>query len=287
MSHDAGRRISKRLGIPFVMDMRDPWRLGERLAEGVATPFWFMLADRYESKAVDQAALVLANTEVACRNLHAVYPSRTRDIMTVMNGADDDPLPASCHSPQFVIAHAGTVYLDRDPRGLFQAAARVIRDLGVTPAEFRLAFMGELAAVGGFPVLDVARQEGILDYVTTEPPQPHAKAMEFMAGATMLVTMSGNNMAAIPAKTFECIRFEAWVLALSAPGSATALLLDGSGADVAAPSDVGAIEAAIRRRYLEYRNGVRPPRIGEDQRFSRAGQAALLFDALEERLQAR
>jgi hypothetical protein len=146
--------------------------------------------------------------------------------------------------------------------------------------------MGQLLAVGGFPVLEVAEQEGISEYVTVEPPQPHAQAMQFMADATMLVTMSGGNLAAIPAKTFECIRFESWVLALSAPGSATELLLAGSGADVVAPSNVEGIEQAIRTRYLAYREGAPPPRIGDDPRFSRAGQARLLFDALEERLRS-
>lgn len=281
MVHDAGRRVAAAHRIPFVMDMRDPWSHAERLPEAIATPLWLRLAARYERRAVDQASLVVANTEIARRQMAAAYPDRAADVITVTNGADEDSLPPQRRGGKFVVAHAGTLYLDRDPRGLFQAAAGVIRSLQLTPAEFGLAFIGELEAVGGFPIEEVARAEGIADYVETGPLRPYAEAMRFMADATMLVTMSGSNMAAIPAKTFECLRFPAWVLALSAPGSATEQLLEGTSADVAATGDVDRITRILRHRYEEHRRGVAPGAIADAQRFSRRYQAGLLLDALE------
>jgi len=284
MSHDAGRRISERTGLPFVMDMRDPWRHVERLSEATASPLWLQLADRHEARAVNRAALVVANTELSCQALQRSYPSRRDDIITAMNGVDDDPLPAPRRGKRFVIAHAGTVYLDRDPRALFQAAGRVVRGLALTPDDFGLEFIGEMEAVGGFPILEVAAQEGLVQYVRTGPPRPHPEAMQFMADATMLVTMSGTNRTAIPAKTFECMRFDAWLLALSAPGSATELLLRGTEADVVAPKDVDGIEAVLRHRYAQHVAGEQPIRIAADARFSRATQARILFDAIEDRV---
>jgi hypothetical protein len=288
MTHDAGRRVAELTGLPFVMDMRDPWGQVERLPESLATPLWPRLAARYERRAVQRAALVVANTELARRTLQTVYPSRRDDIITVMNGSDDDPLPPSRRGGKFVIGHAGTVYLDRDPRPLFHAAACVVRELGLTPDQFGLEFIGELEAVGGFPILDVAQQEGIANYVQTGPPRPYAQAMEFMANATMLVSMSGSNAAAIPAKTFECIRFDAWLLALSAPGSATELLLRGTSADVVDPKDANRIAQVIRERYLQYASGVLPVRIGGDggdnDHFSRRCQANVLLDAIQTRI---
>ncbi|HXC24652.1 MAG TPA: hypothetical protein VNU46_01970 [Gemmatimonadaceae bacterium] len=292
MSHDAGRRVSKRTGLPFVMDMRDPWRNVERLSEGTSSPLWLHMAARYERRAVEQATLVVANTELARRALQEAYPARRNDIITAMNGADADPLPPRRRGEngqgkdRFVIGHAGTIYLDRDPRALFQAAARVVRELALTPEQFTLEFIGELEAVGGFPIREVAQQEGIDEYVRTGPPRPHAEAMQFMADATMLVTMSGTNATAIPAKTFECIRFDSWILALSAPGSATELLLQGTEADVAPPGDVERITDVIRKRYQQHAAGVAPVRIAADgdDRFSRCGQAKLLFDAITSRV---
>jgi glycosyltransferase involved in cell wall biosynthesis len=284
MSHDVGRRLSERYRIPFIMDMRDPWSHVERLAEGIASPAWTRLATRYESLAVKGAALIVANTEVARRQLAASYPSRAADVMTVTNGADDEELPPQRRGGRFAIAHAGTLYLDRDPRALFQAAAQVIRKLSLSPEDLTLEFIGDLEAVGGFPIEEVAREEGISSYVRTGPSRPHREAIEFMAQATMLVTMSGTNMAAIPAKTFECVRFPAWILALSAPDSATDLLLRGTEADLAAPGDTARIAEIIEKRYREHLAGVLPEPVGRDSRFSRAHQAAALFDALESRV---
>ena len=284
MSHDVGRRLSQRHRIPFVMDMRDPWSHAERLAEGIATPAWTRLAARYERLAVERAALIIANTEVARRQMVASYPLRVRDIVTVTNGADDDALPPQRRGGRFVIVHAGTLYLDRDPRALFEAAAQIIREFSLTPEDITLEFIGDMEAVGGFPIEAVARAEGISDYVTTGPSRSHGEATAFMADATMLVTMSGSNMAAIPAKTFECVRFPAWILALSAPASATALLLAETGADVASTTDVKAIAEIIGRRYQEHRAGVLPEPIGRDSRFSRRHQAGVLMDAIEARV---
>jgi hypothetical protein len=108
--------------------------------------------------------------------------------------------------------------------------------------------------------------------------------MEFLAGATMLLVMSGTNRSAIPAKVFECVRFDAWLLALSAPGSATALALAGTEADVVAPDQVDELTAVLRRRYEQYAGGVRPPRIDSRGQFSRRGQASKLFAAIEQRV---
>lgn len=284
MALDAASLVSRRCGIPSVLDMRDPWRHSERLLEPVATPLWLHLAARYESRAVRSASLVVANTELARRHLVESYPARDSDIITVTNGSDDDPLPQHRTGGKFIIAHAGTLYLDRDPRALFVAAARVVRDLDLTPDDIGLAFIGDIEAVGGFPIEDVARQEGILEYVSTGPLRPHHEAMKFMADANVLVTMSGSNFAAVPAKTFECVRFPAWVLALSEPGSATALLLEGTGADVVGPRDPDAIAAVICSRYEQHRAGVVPGPVGSDPRFSRRFQAEVLFSALEARL---
>lgn len=281
MVHEAGRRLSYRTGIAFVMDMRDPWASVERLNEAVASPVWLTLARRHERRAVKQASLVVANTELARRQLVERYPDRGRDIVTVMNGADDDPLPTVPPPDRFTVRHAGTVYLDRDPRALFEAAARLVRTRSLTPRDFALSFMGDIQAVGSYPVEELAVELGVRDYVEFVPPGSHAAALEFQAAATMLLVMSGSNMAAIPAKTFESGRFPAWLLALSAPGSATAMLLERTAADVAAPNDADTIYEVLDRRYEEFARGVRPTPIASDDRFSRRAQARILFDAID------
>jgi glycosyltransferase involved in cell wall biosynthesis len=280
MSHEAGRLLSVATGLPFVMDMRDPWSLQPWLRESVASPLWYSRARRFELACIEQASLVVANTDPARLALASRYPGASAKIITVMNGSDDDPLPPHRDSDRFVIRYAGTIYLDRDPLLFFRAASRVITALALTPSKFRIDILGRFASVDHLPILGMAEQERIGEFVSVEPPRPHQAALEFLAGATMLVIFPGSNTLAIPAKVFEYIRFDSWLLAIAEDTSGIAQLLRGSTADVVEP-DVDAIASAIITRYEDYVAGKRPVRVATDARFSRDAQAKVLLDAIE------
>jgi hypothetical protein len=274
MTHEAGREVSQRTGIPFVMDMRDAWSLSGWIHESLASPLWFRLSRRYERMAVEQATLVVANTEAAREALAVAYPAVRGRLIAVMNGSDDGPIPRSTFGYRFTIGYAGTIYLARHPRDLFRAASRVIRELGLGPADFGIDF------IGAGSLLEMAREEGVADFVSSGPARPHAEALEFLARSTMLAIFPGGDPITIPAKIFECVLFDAWLLVLCDAGSATDRLLRGINADVVEPNDITAIATVIRRRYEEYRRGVRPVRPVADDRFSRRTQARILFDAM-------
>jgi glycosyltransferase involved in cell wall biosynthesis len=280
-AYEAGRRLSRATGLPFVMDMRDPWSLAERLLEYVATPLWLRLAARGERRAVSQAALVVTNTEPFRVAMCRVYPEAAHRVITVMNGSDEGPLPPSRQDERFLIAYAGAIYLDRDPRLVFRAVARLIAEFELTPQAIGLELIGHVDRYGAVPVSDIAREEGLSEFVRIQPPRPHRAALEFLARATVLVSLPQDNDLAIPAKIFEYVRFDAWVLVMATPESATGLLLRDSGADVVAPDDLEEIVRTLRMRFLQHRRGIRPTRVATDGRFSRRVQAELLLDAIE------
>jgi glycosyltransferase involved in cell wall biosynthesis len=280
--HDAGRLIAARTGLPYVMDMRDPWSLVKRVAEQFATPYYFRVSAEGERQAVERAALIVANTEAAADALRRLYPAHAARTITVMNGSDDDPLPSTPRDPRFVMAYAGNIYWDRDPRPLFRAAARVVRELALTPDRFAIRFMGVVGEYDGVTLEQIADEEGIGEYVSVSPPGPRAEALRLLASASMLVSLPQDSVLALPSKIFEYSRFDAWLLALADPGSATATLLRDTTADVISSDDVDAMADAIRRRYLEHAAGVVPRAVDAEGRFSRERQATLLLDRLDD-----
>jgi hypothetical protein len=281
MAHEAARRVAAAAGLPLIVDMRDPWSLLPMLHETYASLWWYGEARRYERRVLADAAIVIANTEHARDGLAAAYPSARDRMITVLNGTDSYAVPPSRRGGRFTIGFAGTVYLGQDVRNLMRGSAEVIRSLSLTPADFGIDFIGDFGKPGELSIEVFAREAGIGDYVSVGPRRPHSGALEFLAQATMLVVFVGFGQEFIPAKTFEYMRFDAWLLALTEPGSATAQLLRGTDADIVAPADVPAIAAAIRRRYALHRQGLAPTRIARDDRFSRARQAETLLDAIE------
>ena len=289
--HVAGRRISQRTGVPFVMDMRDPWSVAPRGDDDNESPLWWLLARRRERAAVAQASLVVANTDPAREALARIHPDAASRMITAMNGSDDDPLPTRRRGKKFVIAFAGEIYLDRDPRPLFRAVASVAQRFGLHPSEFGVELMGAVEQCRGVPTMRIAEEEGAGAYVTLRPRGSRQQAMEFLAGADMLVSLPVVTEEArqardltVPATIFEYSRFSAWVLALANEESATADLLRETSADVVAPYEVAAIAEVLRRRLVQWGAGIVPEPFDPDGRFSRRVQAGRLFDALERAL---
>ena len=281
MAHEAARHVAAAAGLPLIVDMRDPWSLLPMLHETHASPWWYREARRHERHVIADAAVVVANTDHARDGLAAAYPAARSHIITVLNGTDSYPVPPSRRGGRFTIGFAGTVYLEQDVRNLMRASATVIRELSLTPADFGIDFIGDFGGPGELSIDAFAREAGIGDYVSVGPRRTHAEALDFLAQATMLVVFVGFGREFIPAKTFEYMRFDAWLLTLTEPGSATAQLLQDTDADLVGPSDVAAIAAAIRSRYQMHRQGIAPMRVARDDRFSRAKQAEILLDAIE------
>jgi glycosyltransferase involved in cell wall biosynthesis len=282
MAHEAGRRVSVRHGIPLVVDMRDPWSFVQRFVESVASPVWLRLARRYERRVVLQASLVTMNTETSRDAMRSLYPDQAHKVEAIRNGCDDEPLPSPRRDGRFTIRFAGSIYADRDPRSFFRAAALVVRELSLTPAEFGIEFIGDVDRFAGISTQDIAAQEGIGDFVRLRGHVPRDEAQRFLADATMLLSLPQDSDFSIPAKIYEYLRFSAWMLVLGPSEGATSQLLRDTEADVVDAADVAAMARVIRTRYEQFRAGEMPLPAGRDGRFDRSVQARRLLQLLAE-----
>jgi glycosyltransferase involved in cell wall biosynthesis len=274
--------FSERHDIPLVLDMRDPWSLGPAVSSAMASPLWVQLARRRETRAVSRAALIVANTEYARRGLAALHPAAAGRMITVMNGWDAETLPPPSPSERFVVAFAGTIYLDRDPTPLFSAAASLIRSRGLDPSRFSLEFMGNVEHYRGASLEDLARQAGVEPFLTLHPARPRREALEFMLRATMLVSLPQSTPYSIPSKVYEYMMFPAWPLVMAPRDSATAEALAPTGIDIVELEDQERLTRILEQRYDAFASGVRPQPADPEGRFSRQSQAVRFFDALED-----
>jgi len=285
MVHDAGRRLARETKLPWVMDLRDPWSRSDRTPEVFGSPLWFSLARRWERRCLRSARLIVMNTEPARDVMAEAYPSRAADVIAVPNAFDENPVPDVKRSARFLVAYAGTVYLDRTPETLFRAAARVVREENLRPEEFGIEFMGHLGSIDGTSINELAARAGLArDYLRLHPPSDYAVAERFLADASLLVSLPQDSHLAIPSKVFDYMRYEARLLILAEAGSATELLLRGTSAEVVDPRDENGMAEALRRALRERRRGEIPEPIAADARFSRRSRTRELFEAIELRL---
>lgn len=280
MAHEGGRLTSLLTGLPHIADMRDPWSLQQRVQETLASPLWLRLAAHYERRVIANAAVVTMNTEASRDAMRAAYPQYAAKIDVVRNGSDDDPLPPTRRDGRFHLRFAGSIYMDRDPRSVFKAARQLITELGLTPQQFVIEFIGHVYRYAGTPTIDIAAEQGIRDYVRVSGVVPRKESMDFLAGATMLLSLPQDSDFAVPAKIYEYLRFEAWMLVLATRESATGRLLQDTEADIVGHDDVEGIARILRRRYEQFVGGVLPESIGRDGRFDRHVQAKKMLDLI-------
>lgn len=279
--HAAASALAARHAVPHVMDLRDPWSLQQRVVEGIASPLWFHLTRRAERRALRRAALLVCNTVPFLKAMREAFPDYPARRIAVLNGWDPETLPVTPPRRQFVIAYAGSIYLDRDPSPLFRAARRVIERRAVGPERFGLAFMGYAKSYDGRTLESLAKEAGIGDFVRVYPSGGRREVLELLSEASVLVSLPQDSDLAIPSKIFEYMRFPAWLLALEKRESATGVLLSDTEAAVVDPQDVEGIAAVLDRCYQAFESGHFPAPIARDVRFSREVQGERLFTAIE------
>lgn len=280
MAHEAARQISQSASIKLITDFRDPWTSDDVAPPSVNSVTWQTLSERYELRALRASTLIVANTASSARFMTAKYPSLSRRIITVMNGADPQPGSPANPASRFTIAYAGSLYGGRYPQPLFRAVRRVVERYGLTSDDLVVHFIG-VDAPQREPLMQMASREGIEPFFICETWRPRSEAMALLDRASVLVLLPQIHVHSVPAKLFEYMQRNVWVLVLSEAGTAVAELLQGTTADVVGPDDVDAIAEIIARRFDESRRGVRPVPLNADGRFSREHQTDLLFREIE------
>lgn len=276
----AGPRIAEALGVPYLADLRDPWAGTAFLPEHVATPEWLRLARTDEREAVARATLILANTEAAAEALRAAHPRHAGAIRVVRNGWDR-ATPRTEAGSRFVVAYAGSIYGDRSPEPLFQAVGRMRAGRELAPELFGVELMGPIDG-GADRVRRMAAAAGVADLVRIHPPGTRADARRFMAGSAVLVSLPWSQDLAVPAKVYDYLGFEAWPLVLAAPGSAPAVMLEGTGAAVADPGDPDGIAHVLCGLHDRWFAGERPGPVAGREAFHRSEAVKSLVQHLED-----
>jgi glycosyltransferase involved in cell wall biosynthesis len=228
-----GGVLSKCLRVPYVADFRDPW-VGSAFHQSRRKYKAHAFVHRWlEKKVIYGADYITCAWDGIRIQMLRRYPDVKDKIQTIVNGFDPEDFKGLqtefIDEKRCVFLHAGGFYGPRSPVPLLQAIKK-LSDEGIDEIESALfVFLGN-PEYQGCPLQHIVNGYGLAKYVHIQPAVPQRKAFGYLKGCqvAMLFGQSGSEeLASIPAKTYEYVGLHKAVLAIGAGEEVCAILKDG------------------------------------------------------------
>lgn len=291
-AHLIALTLSRRSGIPWVADFRDPWY--EEPPEPGTTRLGHFAARRLERVVARRADRIVASTARLRNTLAGRYSMEPQEkFVAIPNGYDEEDFSrAAGPSPpadELLIVHAGSITESfRDPRPAFEAMSRAAAAGLVQPRRVRFRFLGG-GAFGESPEMRAAvERAGLVSRVEFLPRVSYEASLTELSGASVLLLLqaSRDTVDLVPAKLFEYLRVGRPVLALVPDGATAEVMRDTGGGWVVDPNDSTGLQDVIARVYQAWTRGsldslrANPAALARFSRQRLAGELATQFDAL-------
>jgi len=194
-----GRRIARRLRVPWIAEYRDRW-VDDPYGD---YPGWLRkrLA-ALEQRVVSDAAGIVTVSEPWADFYRAKF---RKPVATIYNGFDpadftlDRPVAPRAGADELEIVYTGAIYSGRrDASPLFDAIGR----LGGKRHRVRVSFYGSAPHL----VQPIAERYGVVDRVAIHPPVPYRESVQIQKNADILLLLQWNDpkeQGNCPGKLFE------------------------------------------------------------------------------------
>jgi glycosyltransferase involved in cell wall biosynthesis len=287
-AHLVAERLSRRHGLPLVVDFRDDWVGNPRHV--YPTPFHRRWHQRLEQRVLRRSRYVVTINEPIRSALRQRNPclDGSSPIAILPQGYDPDDFavePVAREPETMWLLYSGIFYDAQTPDFFLRALAQGVEKLPEMRRHVEAVFVGLLPRAS----LQLIDRLGIGDLVRYEGYVAHDEAVAFQRAADVLWMTIGKRPGAegiSTGKLFEYIGTRKPILALVPPGAAREALGPYGAACVVEPDDVAAIEQAILGFYDRWRAGSLPePEEAYVRQFDRRRLAGLLAGFLTRSLE--
>lgn len=295
-----GAELSRRTGLPLVLDYRDEWDISNAYWENKRHGAWSRwLQQRLQHRAVRVATALVATTRHSAEALTQVATrvcgDRAAPIVThIYNGYDADDLLAdsatssdlavSTTSDVYKLAYVGTLWNLTSVEPLVDAAVRLSREAPELAARLELHFAGRRTGPQE-ALLD--RLNGLPCRVVRHPYLDHDAALRLMQsadGLCLLLSDLPHVGRVVPAKLFEYMAIGKPLLAIAPHGEVSELLGDCPFGFIHHPNDVTGITRRLGDEIERHRLRIPIPTglwtARQFERHSLTGELAQLLDQI-------
>lgn len=258
-AHLIAKNLAERSGLPWIMDLRDPWVDNHFLS--TPTRWHYNLTKRLERNCVQRADRVVCVTPPMTEELRQRYPDQPADkFLTITNGfdsADFDPAPPP-DPHHFSIRHVGTMYGGRSVIPFLQGLALALgREPGLKKV-LQVEFIGDMDQPNLRAWDSFITTHQLHSWISRSSFVPHHQAIKLMqqSQVQLLILGAGAGMDRIyTGKLFEYLAARRPILALAPPGIAATLLQKLEAGLVIHSEEPSAIAQAILEFYSWFQQG--------------------------------
>ncbi len=247
-SHIAAYLISKRTGIRFVLDYRDPWYGNPFHAKKSKTFKHISLL--LEKKIIKKAARVICNTN----NLKEFYVEKfgfEEKFVVITNGWEKTYKTQKTGTNTkgcLVISHAGSLYGNRSPNNFIKAVINLISKKKI--AKIQVQLIGAEDSVNKY-IADEFGPEWLKDIFMVIPRVQHDVCLDYLMHSDVLLLFQQGTKLQVPRKLYEYIAMQLPILAICDEGE-TKDLVKNNGFGIAASDEIVEIESAILQLTTSY-----------------------------------
>jgi glycosyltransferase involved in cell wall biosynthesis len=288
-----GAVLSRLTGLPFILDVRDDW---------VGNPFYQRSSRLRESidRALERfvirtAKRVIAVTPESQRLLQRKYSQHEPNFFQLIpNGFDPDSFSglAEVNLPQALralpraqvrIVYSGSLPTKRSPEGFLRALQ--LLDPQFLLGKLDVIFVGAMRR----EFQDLIPTLGLENIVVYGGEQSQAVTLSLLQTADVglaIIPAEEGGQTAIPAKVYEYLALNLYILALAEPESALGRLMHELGMGAIVPQhDAGAIAQCLRQlidcsRYASLKSSLAPEVLNRFNRLEHTQKLATLLDKL-------
>lgn len=250
------QELSRRSGVPFVVDYRDPW-LDNRNFFWL-TPFHRRYAAGLEEEILKEAESVVVVNRRIKESLLARWPFLTHETVHILPSGFD-PVDMAMANPTRVagekmrLLFSGIFPPHLKPTTIFAAVAQLFERRPETRDQIELAFIGSFRDA----YRKLAEKQGVEQILLTPGYVPHREVMDWLLSADVLwLTIDDPRLT--PGKLYEYMGTRKPILALAGEGIVRTLL-DSYGASLyVKPTDVDGLTDALESLYDAWRTDALP-----------------------------
>ena len=253
--HLAARTLQRRLGLPWLAHMSDPWVDNAFVSYGAITG---ALNRRMEAGVIGAADRMLFTSPETVDLVMAKYPAGWRDKALVIPHGYDPLLYSGATPPPMagrplIARYLGNFYGARSPEPLFMALSMVLSTVPGTLDNVVVEIVGKLDP--GMADTPAARRlpAGLVRLV---PPVGYRRSLELMETADLLLIVDAPAKLSVflPSKLVDYLGARRPILALTPPGAARRVTRE-AGFWTAAPDEAEAAGAALIEALAAVRAG--------------------------------